>query len=379
MESRKPWYVTYTWILAGLILTVYTMIVAKPILLPLLFAGFFSILLTPLCERLEGYKIPRIIAAMIAILLATLFLFGLGFFFYSQASEFVQDIDFIQRRIEELIRGLEDFLVAWFGMERFDELETLESRIFDYMRENAAALTLQVAGAATTITAIFLIPIYMFLMLIFRDFLQEFFLQLFGRSDQELRRMKKILEKVKYVVQQYITGVLIVILILAVLNSLMLWLVGVNHAIFFGVFAAMLNVIPFIGPIFGSILPTMYALLTMDSLLYPVIIILSFYVIQLFESNLFTPVIVGSKVSMNALMTLLLLFVGAQIWGLAGMILFIPLGAILKVVFDEIDSLKPYGFLLGRVPNELHKKKGPLARRISQIGQGDGGTSGDSG
>jgi predicted PurR-regulated permease PerM len=184
-----------------------------------------------------------------------------------------------------------------------------------------------------------------------------------------ISRVKTIIDGIKLVVQQYITGIIIVIFILSILNSILLLIIGVDHAIFFGVFAAMLNVVPFIGPIFGSILPIIYSLLTMDSLIYPLMILLGFYIIQLFESNLFTPVIVGSKVSMNALLTLLLLFIGAQIWGLVGMILFIPMGAILKVVFDEIDSLKPYGFLLGRVPQELQKSKGPLARRISEIGK----------
>ncbi len=125
--------------------------------------------------------------------------------------------------------------------------------------------------------------------------------------------------------------------------------------------------VPFLGPIFGSILPVLYALLTMDSLIYPLLVLGGFYVIQLFESNLFTPTIVGSQVSMNAMVTLFLLFVGAQIWGLAGMILFIPMGAILKVVCDEVDSLKPLGFLLGRMPTDREERKGPLARRISEI------------
>jgi predicted PurR-regulated permease PerM len=365
---KQKWYINYTYILAGLILTIYAMIVAKSILLPLLFAIFFSILLSPFCDWLEKYKIPRVIAAIVAILTAFLVLAGLGFLFYSQLAAFVEDIDMIQQRLEELVEGAESFLVAWVGIDALIELESIEAAIIDFIRDNTAALTRGIAGAAAIITAMFLVPIYMFLLLIFRDFLQEFLLQVFGRKDDDqLQRIKTIIERVKLVVQHYIMGIVIVIFILAIINTSMLMLVGVNHAIFFGVFAAMLNVIPFLGPIFGSILPIVYALITMDSLIYPIIILVSFYIIQLFESNLFTPVIVGSKVSLNALVTLLLLFIGAQIWGLAGMILFIPMGAILKVIFDEIESMRPYGFIMGRVPAELHKKKGPLAKKISDF------------
>lgn len=368
MEFNNKWYIKYVFILAGLILTVYVMIVAKSILLPLLFAIFFSILLSPFCGWLERKNIPRIFAAIIVIFTGFALLAGLGFLFFLQISAFLEDFDRVQMHFEELLEGVESILITWFGFDQFVEMGSVEEIIFEFIRENSAALTRGLAGAALTLTAMFLVPVYMFLLLIFRDFLQEFLLQVFGRtSDLKLQKIKTVIVKVKLVVQHYIAGLVIVILILAVINSLMLLIIGVNHAIFFGVFAAMLNVIPFLGPIFGSILPILYALITMDSLIYPIIILVGFYIIQLFESNLFTPVIVGSKVSLNPLVTLLLLFVGAQIWGLAGMILFIPIGAILKVVCDEVDSLQPYGFIMGRVPGDLHKKKGPLARRISRI------------
>ncbi len=368
--NLQQWYVRYTFILAAIVLTVYVMIVAKQILVPLLFAIFLSVLLSPVCNRLERIRVPRFLAALIAILAAVGILSVLLFFLYNQLSAFTQDIDLIQQRIEELIEDMEGFLATWFAMDQFIEFDTIEDAVVDFIRENTAALTRGLAGAATLITGLFLVPIYMFLLLIFRDFLQEFLLQAFGgKSDERLHKVKTIIGRVKGVVQYYISGILIVIAILAVINSTMLWIVGVNHAIFFGTFAAMLNVIPFLGPIFGSILPALYALLTMDSLIYPVIILAAFYVIQLFESNLFTPVIVGGKVSLNALVSLLLLFIGAQIWGLAGMILFIPLGAMLKVVFDEIESLKPYGFLMGRVPAVMQSRRGPLAKRIQKISE----------
>lgn len=370
MPYREKWYVTYTVVLIAIMLTVYSMILAKGVLLPLLFAIFFAILLSPLCNWLERYRIPRVLSALFVILGVGIILAGIGFLFYSQILEFVEDLDLIERRFRNLLDEAETFLSTWIGMELLIEFDSLEDRLIDLFRDNVDALRRGLASAASVLTAVFLVPIYLFLMLIFRNFLQEFLLQAFGRgNDKELKRTTRILQNITEVIQQYISGVIIVIMILAVIYTLLLWAVGVNHYLFFGIFAGMMNVIPFLGPIFGSILPTVYALLTMDSLLYPLIIVIAFYVVQLFEGNLFTPIIVGSKVSMNALLTLFLLFVGAQIWGLAGMILFIPMGAMLKVVFDEFDSLRPYGFLLGRVPASMHSRKGPLARRISELGQ----------
>ena len=365
--AEHPWYVKYTIALAGGVLTVYVMVVAKSTLIPLLFAGFLGILLMPVSVRLERCGVPRVVAALLTLTLAIAGLVGLGFFFYTQLSSFVEDVDLIRARIEEMMTSIEP-LTAQFGINELVDFRTLGTTAIGYVGDNAADLARGLAGAASTITAALLVPVFIFFVLIGRTFLRDFLLLAFGTDNPaRAERVAATLEKVKQVVQRYITGVLIVICILAILNSLLLLTIGVDHALFFGVFAAMLNVVPFLGPIFGSILPVLYALLTMDSLIYPLLVLGGFYVIQLFESNLFTPTIVGSQVSMNAMVTLFLLFVGAQIWGLAGMILFIPMGAIIKVVCDEVDSLKPFGFLLGRMPTDHDRRKGPLARRISEI------------
>ncbi|MEX1211518.1 MAG: AI-2E family transporter [Balneolaceae bacterium] len=370
MSDERSWYKTYTWVLAGLILTVYAMTVAKTLLLPMLFALLFSILLAPICDWLERFRVPRVFSTALVILGVGLIIGGLLFLFYRQILLFTEDLDMMERRLRELIGSLEGGVSSWFGPGWIGEFDSLEDRLFSLLRDNLASLTQGLAGAASVVTSAFLIPVYLFLILMFRNFLQEFLLQLVGRgNDVRLQRATRIFTRVGEVVQYYIVGVGLVILILATLYSSMLWLLGVRHAIFFGVFAGMLNIIPFIGPLFGSILPILYALVTMDSWIYPIIIIAGFYLVQLLEGNLLTPVIVGSRVSMNALVTLVLLLIGAKIWGLAGMILFIPLGAILKVVFDEIESLQPFGFLLGRVPSEMQSSKGPLARRINLLGR----------
>ena len=349
-------------------LSVYAMIMAKSILLPLLFALFFSILLSPFCGWLEKYKFPRFLSSLAGILLGFIVIFGIGFFFYSQVMSFAQDVDMVAERLEELLSSMESFFATWFAIEGEINLERVVSATFEWIQDNATSLTRGLTGAASTITSIFLVPVYTYLMLLFRDVLKNFALKAFGKGDEEdTIKVHSIILKVKTLVQKYITGLLMVIAILAVLNSIMLTVIGVDHAIFFGVFAAMLNVIPFVGPIMGSVLPILYALITMDSLFYPLIILLGFYIIQLFESNLFTPTIVGSQVSMNALATLLLIFIGAQIWGLAGMILFIPLGAIIKVICDEIDSLNHFGYLLGRPVDDKSGETSLFAKKVRAL------------
>lgn len=370
MKTNQSMIARYTYILAAIILTVYAMIVAKSLIQPLLFALFFSILLSPLCGLMERYKIPRYLSVPISIIGGGLVLVAIGFFFYSQLTDFAGDTDIFRERFEEIAGNLQSVLESWFGIEQIIDFQMLLDSIQNLIRDNTATLTSGLAGAASALTSIFLVPVFMFFILLYRDFLKQFFIRLFGSSSEvESDTTKLIIEKVKIVVQGYLTGIIAVIFILAVLNSVMLLIIGVEHAVFFGTFAAMLNVIPFIGPLFGAVLPVLYSLFTMDSLLIPVIIMAGFYVIQMMEGNIFTPIIVGNKVSINAFVALLLLFIGAQIWGVIGMILIIPIGAILKVIFDEVESLKPIGFVMGTVPDEYKSDKSAFAEKMSEFSE----------
>ncbi len=238
-------------------------------------------------------------------------------------------------------------------MERFSggrinlSVDKIKDILFKQVNENLNVLTKGVIATVGTLTLVFIIPIYLFLFIFYRRFIVTFIKKIFSKEHEE--KIEKTVVKVKNVVQKYIKGAFYVICILAVLNSIALLSLGIKHALLFAVFAALLNVIPFLGPIMGSILPIIFALLTKDSLWYPFGVFLSFYIIQVVESNFFTPRIVGDQVSMNPLMTIIALFIGNFIWGLAGMILFIPGMAILKVIFDQVDGMEPYGFLLGSV------------------------------
>ena len=368
MRDLDLWYVKYTYYIAALCITVFAMIMAKSVIVPLLFSLFFSILLAPISSWLEQYNIPRMLSSLAALLVGILVLFGIGFFFYSQMNDFAADAEMFTRRLEELLNSLEDFLSTWFSIEGEINLDRIVTELAAFIQDNMTSLTKGLSGAASAITTFFLVPIFIYLILLLRGMLKTFLLMAFGGDNVEEReRVEIITSKIKILIQRYIAGLLMVITILAILYSTLLTIIGVDHAIFFGSFAALLNVIPFVGPFLGSILPILYALITMDSLIYPLIIIAGFYVVQMLEGNLFTPVIVGSQVSMNALATLALIFIGAQIWGLSGMILFIPLGAILKIIFDEVDSLKHYGYILGRSEQESKRKKGKLAEKVSSM------------
>jgi predicted PurR-regulated permease PerM len=170
--------------------------------------------------------------------------------------------------------------------------------------------------------------------------------------DQDPELVKSRISSLRKLIQNYISGVGKVMIILAVLNITAYSMIGVEHAVFFGLLGAILNIIPYIGPLVGVMLPVVYSFLTMESLISPLLILGSYQVIQLIEGNFLTPKIVGGNVNLNAFMTFLGLLIGGSIWGVAGMILVIPTLAILREIFELSESTQPFALLLGEEKNE---------------------------
>ncbi len=354
MKIKLPAYLKIVVILFGIVLIVMIMREAKVILAPILVSAFLAILASPFTVWQEKKGVPRAIASLVSLVVLIAFIFGILYFFYNQIIGFSRDLGAIEGRINELVESVNMFIAEHFDGFVPISTDNIRQTVFQQLYENIDALTKGIIATAGTLTIVFMLPVYIFLFLYFREFLAEFFRRAF--SERHSLKVARVLYKVKFVVQNYIKGMFVVILILAVLNSIALVSLGIRHALLFAVFAALLNVIPFIGPFIGATLPIVFAILTKDSLWYPFGIFASFYVIQLMESNIFTPGIVGSKVSMNPLMTIITLFVGYFIWGIVGMILFIPGMAILKVIFDEIEGMEAYGFLLGKLGHEADNK-----------------------
>ena len=367
MDLKIPGYIKLVLGLISIVLVVTIMMEAKTILVPVLIALLLAILISPLTSWLDKVGVPSLLSVFISLIALLGALFGLFVFFYNQLLGFSGDIAVLEDRFSELIDVINDFTAEHIEGAVPISFESIQKVIFQYLYDNIAALTEGIIATASTITLSLMVPIFIIFLLYFRRFLIEFILQAFGSKNRE--KTSKIIHNVKSVVQNYIVGMFFVICILVVLNTIALYSIGIEHAVLFAVFAAILNIIPFVGPFLGATFPILYALLAMDSIWYAIAVFLSFYVIQLFESNLFTPKIVGGKVSMNPLMTILALFVGNYIWGIAGMILFIPGMAILKVIFDEIEGMQPYAYLLGDIRKTTgeEKEEVPIEESIKKL------------
>ncbi len=348
MKQVPPGLLKITLLLIAITLGVNFLIVAKNILVPVVVAILGSFLVFPFVSWLENrLRFPRLIAAVVSLIMIIFILTGIGWFFGAQITSFAEDFSMVEDRYQKLKEGLPPIVREW--LENFSP-----EKLLGYLEANIESIFSGLTGVIGSITMFYLVPIYIVLMLMYRDMFYDFLLRVFqpknnktGDGGNNSSGVDVILPNVRNISRQYITGMFYVMCVLFVLNSIALLIIGVKHAFLFAAFAAILNIVPFIGPLVGSSLPILFALITMDSLWAPFAVFASFLFIQTLESNLITPGIVGKNVSLNPLVTLITLFVGASIWGVIGMILFIPLVAILKELFNHIPALQPFADVMG--------------------------------
>ncbi len=348
-------------VMVFIIVLVFFLIVGKSLLVPLFMGGFFAILLTPLSMFLEKYRVPRTLSCVISLLVMIAMVVGLISFIINNVVNFTKDFDDVSGRLVQVAEEIDAWTLENLGMDE-NLAEKIETEyLLSLLNENSSSISAFALNSIGSMSGIVLIPVFMFFFLLYRDHLAKMMVMLYRERDPALVNLR--ITNLRKVIQGYIVGVVKVMVILAILNIIAYSIIGVKHAIFFGVIGAILNIIPYVGPFFGVLLPIIYAFLTMDSLFYPLAIFACYQGIQLIEGNFLTPKIVGGNVNLNAFITFLGLLVGASIWGVAGMVLVIPTLAILREIFELSETTQPFALLLGeeKVKTKAKPKNEPKA------------------
>ncbi|MGM0497388.1 MAG: AI-2E family transporter [Bacteroidota bacterium] len=332
------------------VIVVYIAIIGKFILVPLIFAALISIMVQPICNRLEVYikrKVPVIIFTFLAVLIP---LTGIIMFFSYQLSDVIQNMPTITDKLQHSSEALFTWLENNFGVTKAESWKWLKSNFSKILDTPLEFFKGGLTSGTTFLINLFMVLIFMFFFLLYRGGIKNFMLIQFKEENRE--KGKEILMQIQNVVRHYLYGLLTVIVILAILNSIGLWIIGVDYAVFWASLAAFLSIIPYIGTTIGGLLPFMYSFATADYWWQPLAVVGLYFSVQQLEGNLITPYVVGSNVKINPLVAIISLLIGGVIWGVAGIVLAIPLAAIFKLVFDNIDALKPVGALMS---NDLHK------------------------
>lgn len=337
----QPFYIQSTAVLFGLILLVYVLSQLTDILVPLAFAAFLSVLLNPLCNRLERFKIPKIFSIIIAMVIAILVVAVVFYFLSTQIIQFGDSLPMLKKKFGEMTINLKEWIQGTFGIAAAKQ----DQMVKDALNNSQSMVGKTLGGLLGTLSIVFLLPVYIFLMLLYKTLILNFLYEVF--SEENSKKVGDVLRETKSAIQSYIVGLLIEMLIVAAMNSAALVLLGVKYGILIGCIGAILNLIPYLGGIIAIALPVLMATVTKDGYSTQLGVIGAYIVIQFIDNNILVPRIVSSKVQINALMSIIVVLLGNQLWGVSGMFLSIPFVAVLKIIFDRIDDLKPWGKLLG--------------------------------
>jgi predicted PurR-regulated permease PerM len=325
----------------------------RELLVPLVYSAFFAMLLAPVCCKLEDKGVNRTLSVIICVFILLVALLGIFAIIVSEMSTFVDDLPAIQKKLLMMINSSETYISDALHLDRTRQSQIIDKQINSLGQSAGSYFGKVINGITDTFGGLILTIVYTFLFLYHKEKYETFFVKAF--SDHEPARIKTILEEVTGIGQKYLAGRAISVLFLWVIYTVALMLFGLKTAILLAAIAALLSIIPYIGSILGSVFPFLMALVTKD-LMTAVWITLALLFLHALSTYFIEPVIIGRKVKLSALAMLVGIIAGGFIWGVSGMILFIPILAMAKIVCEHVDNLQPYAFLIGD-PDEGNPSK----------------------
>jgi len=344
-ELKLPFYAKVTIFLVGLIALLAIMYIAKSIIVPIFFAVIIAIVLHPVVNFFVRIKINRIVAILITLLLTFLVIAAFGAVLFSQASRFGESWPILVEKFTSLLNQNIADAAEYFDKDPQKIHDWITKTQGEIINTSTAAIGQTLVLLGNGLIVLLLIPFYIFMILFYQPILLEFIVRLSGSNYES--HVRGMVTQIKTVIQRYLVGLVIEAGMMAIMNTAALLILGIEYAVILGILAALLNVIPYIGGIIAVALPMMVALVTKSTAWYAFYVLIAYYIIQLIDNNYIVPYIVASKVKINALFCVIVVLAGNALWGVPGMFLSMPILAIIKLICDHIEPLKPWGFLLG--------------------------------
>jgi predicted PurR-regulated permease PerM len=342
---KLPVYLKVILLLTGIAILIAMLYIGRSILVPVVTAAILAIILHPVVNFFIDRRINRVLAIIITLFLTFLVIAAFGALLISQATRLSDSLPFLADKLTELVNQAITWISDRFDINSQKLADWVSITRSELVDTGTAAIGNTLVSIGNLLVVIFLIPVYVFMLLFYHPILIEFIHRLFSSGHQS--KVSQMVSNTKKLIQQYLIGLIIETGIMAVLNTAALLILGIEYAFLLGIIGALLNLIRYIGGIVAVAMPMIVALITKDSAWYPVYVLIAYSLIQLVDNNYIVPKVVASKVKLNALFSLLAIIVGAAIWGIPGMILSLPLLAVIKLICDNVEPLKPWGFLLG--------------------------------
>ena len=345
------------------ILTTSVLYFAKVVLIPLTFAAFFAMLFSSPSNKMEKAGIKRIFSALISTFILVVVVCGIAWMVVLQCKALSNEFPVIEKKYQSSAASIHEFLTDRFGISAVKQKEIIEQQIKSMGEKFGQVLQYVLSGIVGLLASSVLILIFTFLFLLQREKYEAFFMQAVKHKTPE--DAKKAIEKISKVSQKYLTGRALSILFFTILFTLGFLIVGLKNAFLLAFIAALLTIVPYVGSIVGGLFPFFVALATEDSIATAIGALVVIGIIQGIDNYFIEPYIIGGEVNISGFFTILILFIGGIIWGVAGMILFLPMLGIVKIICDTLPQLNPYGYLIG--DQEQEKQSTRLLNKIKKL------------
>lgn len=346
--------------LLGICLVLILFYVGNEIIMPLLMAFFLSLMLLPMYRFFRRIKVPELIGIVLVILIAVLAVAGILTFFSFQVAALVNDFPQLQKNLNEHWHTLSSWITSTFKISLDEQINMLRDQ-GNKLLNNAGSY---LSGAAVSLTGVFvfvgLLPIYVFLILFYKNLLLRFVFLWFKKEDHV--QVESALRETEVIVKSYLIGLLIQITYMTILLGVTLLLIGIKHALLIAIIFAFLNLIPYVGALIGNVIGVLLTLTSSNDLWQVVVVLCVIAAVQFLDNNILMPKIVGSKVKINALVSIVGVVLGGTLAGISGMFLSLPIMAIMKVIFDHTTEFKHWGVLFGDDRPGLSPMTNPAVR-----------------
>jgi predicted PurR-regulated permease PerM len=360
-QDTLPFSARFCFNLVSICLLGVIIYLGKDIFMPLCFAIVLAFLLLPINKWLVKIGLPQVPAMIVSILFAVLFIGTIVYFLSTQIAHFTDDLPKIRKNLDRHVTTVQQWIRDNFNISRKDQQEAIQSASEDMKTTGPGMIGSTFMTAASAVILVFLLPIYTFLILYYRELIRKFFTSVF--PDKHKTSVEEVLRESRIIIQSYMVGLLIEMAIVTALNATGFLIIGIDYAIFLAVLAAILNMIPYVGMLIATIICMLITLANTNNFADIMWVAVVLTIVQFIDNNFLMPYVVSSKVKINALVSIIGVLIGGALAGVSGMFLSIPGIAIMKAVFDRVDGLKPWGMLLG---DDLTLAKPTIAQRLKR-------------
>lgn len=356
-----PFYAKLAFVLVSLISLAYIFVLGKQILSPLLYSFLFALLVFPLSAGFERkFGMPRSISSLLSVVVLLLCLSLILYFLATQLSNLASDWPVFKQTYATALADVQAWIAENIHINVAKQLKYLNKATSSLISSSTSIIGVTVVSLSSVLLFLVFVMFDTFFLLFYRRLMVKFLIQVF--REENSKTVYEIIAQVQTIVRKYILGLLLEMGIVTAACCLAFTIIGIRYPILLGLITGIFNIIPYIGIFTALILTTLITIGTAASTTTVILVIGTIVLVHLIDSNVLLPLIVGSKVRINALITLLGVLAGEMLWGISGMFLSIPIIAISKIVFDRIETLKPWGMLLGDEKDEV--QPGKLAEEV---------------